>query len=409
MYLALADRVERAWEIESDATWYARAEAELPNWRAALEWALVAEGDILSGQRMVGLLMHVWHEFATAEGRRWVSLALGLVTEQTPSDVVAKLHLAEAHLAASFCRFREALAPAEHARLRYQELGDRDGLAWSQYLAGLPLMQTERPGEAEATLRAALDSARASGSRRRIVGRILLDLGLKLLRADDYTGSRAAFHEALEIFRSLDADRGVADSLLRLSVLEHRRGDWHAALRYSLEALEILRACNARVALDALLPVANFLVKLARYDEAEITLRECLAIAREQQRDALIAVTLEDFVAIAAGRPLVDPEFRLEMRNRAARLLGFVDDFFATSGHVPRQPVHQKEYELLAGSLREALGAETFATLERNGAAMTEDQAVAYAETLFQPEERSADIRHVATKEKGPAPAAKSL
>jgi predicted ATPase/transcriptional regulator with XRE-family HTH domain len=398
VYLELADRLERAWETESDSTWYARAEVELPNWRAALEWALVARGDILAGQCLVGLLMHVWHEFATAEGRRWVSLALGLATEQTPSGVAAKLHLTEAHLAASFCRFREALAPAEHARLRFQELGDRDGLAWSQYLAGLPLTQTERPAEAEATLCAALDSARASGSRRKIVGRILLDLGLKLLRDDDYTGSRAAFHEALEIFRSLDADRGVADSLLRLALLEHRRGDWHAALRYSREALEILRACNARVALDALLPVAKFLVKLARYDEAEITLRECLAIAREQQREAIIAFTLEDFVAVAAGRPLADPEFRLEMRKRGARLLGFVDEFFATSGHVPRQPVQQKEYELLAGSLREAVGAETLATLLREGAAMTEDQAVAYAEALFEPKERTAAVRHAAAK-----------
>ncbi len=403
VYLELADRLERAWETESDATWYPRAEAELPNWRAALEWALVARGDILIGQRLAGLLMHVWHEFATAEGQRWVSLALRLVTDQTPSHVIAKLYLTEAHLATSFCQLREALVPAENARLRYEELGDRDGLAWSQYLAGVPLMQTERPVQAEATLRAALDSARASGTRRKLVGRILLDLGLQLLRADDFTGGNATFHEALEIFRSLDAERGVADSLLRLSVLEHRRSDWQAALRYSLEALEILRACNSRVALDALLPVADFLVKLARYDEAEVTLRESLAIAREQQRDAIIAFSLEYFAEIAAARPLVDPQYRLEMRKRGARLLGFVDDFFATSGHVPRQPVHQKEYESLVGSLREALGAETLATLLGEGATMTEDQAVAYAETLFEPEERAANVRHAAVRDPRPA------
>jgi predicted ATPase/transcriptional regulator with XRE-family HTH domain len=404
VYLELADRLERAWETESDATWYARAELELPNWRAALEWALAARGDILVGQRLVGLLMHVWHEFATAEGRRWVSLALRLVTEQTPSDVVAKLRLTESHLATSFCQFREALAPVEQARLRYEELGDRDGLAWAQYLAGFPLILIERPAEAETTLRAALDSARMSGSRRKIVGRILLDLGLKFLRADDYTGSGAAYREALEIFRSLAADRGVADSLLRLSWLEYRRRDWHAGLRYSAEALEILRACNARIALDALDIVANFLVKLARYDEAEIALRECLAISREQQREAMVAFTLELFATVAADRPRPEPEVRLEMRKRAACLLGFVDEFFATSGHVPRQPIHQLDYEFLAGSLREALGGETLAKLLSKGAAMTEDQAVAYAETLFDPEERVAVVRYAAAaKEKGPA------
>lgn len=263
-------------------------------------------------------------------------------------------------------------------------------------------MHTERPAQSEATLRAALDSACVSGTRRKLTGRILLDIGLKLLRDDDYTSSHAAFREALEIFRSLDADRGVAHSLLRLSVVERRRADWQAALRYSVEALEILRACHARVALDALESVANFLVKLARYDEAEITLRECLAIAREQQRDAMIAFTLEIVVEVAATRPLDDPEFRLEMRKRAARLLGFVDEFFATSGHVPRQPVHRKEYAVLAGSLRQALGAATFEKLEREGAAMTEDQAVAFAETLFQTEERAADIRHTARGGKNP-------
>jgi len=140
-----------------------------------------------------------------------------------------------------------------------------------------------------------------------------------------------------------------------------------------------------------------------RYDEAEITLRECLAISREQQREAMVAFTLELFATVAADRPRLEPEFRLAMRRRGARLLGFVDKFFATSGHVPRGPIHQQDYELLAGSLHEALGAETLAKLLHEGAAMTEDQAVAYAETVFEIEERSADVRYAAVKEKGPA------
>jgi predicted ATPase/transcriptional regulator with XRE-family HTH domain len=385
VYLRFAEHLEREYETECDAVWYGRAETELANWRAVLEWALVRRGDVVLGQRLVGLLIHVWHEFAPAEGRRWIRLALELVNEQTPRQVCAKLELTESHLATSFREHTQALAAAERARTRYEQLADLDGVARAQQLAGLPLLMLDRPAEAETMLRGALASARVCGAGPKLVATILRDIAIKLRREGDYAGSRNYYSEALEVFRKVGSDRGAASTLSGLSWLEYRLGNTHAALGYSSEALAILRACRARVAVDVLFEVGYFLIKLARFDEAEVALRECLATTREQQRDAMVVFTAELFATIGAFRPQADPGLRLETQMRSARILGFVDAFFVRSANAPRTPIHQHDYELLAGTLRDALGDQTLAKLSAEGAAMTEDQVVAYVGIRAEP------------------------
>lgn len=45
-YADFAERLRRAWDTTPDQPWISQAEAELENWRAALEWALGARGDV---------------------------------------------------------------------------------------------------------------------------------------------------------------------------------------------------------------------------------------------------------------------------------------------------------------------------------------------------------------------------
>jgi hypothetical protein len=53
-YLALAERLERVRDATNDPAWHAQAEAELDNWRAALEWTLDARREPIVGQRLAG-------------------------------------------------------------------------------------------------------------------------------------------------------------------------------------------------------------------------------------------------------------------------------------------------------------------------------------------------------------------
>jgi predicted ATPase len=82
-YTDLAGRLEREYDVTSDSAWYARAEQELENLRAALDWALGARGDIVLGQRLAGAMRPVWVHLSCVEG---LSRAIdGMMHEHTPA------------------------------------------------------------------------------------------------------------------------------------------------------------------------------------------------------------------------------------------------------------------------------------------------------------------------------------
>ena len=72
-YLEIAERADAAWDTEGDLVWSEPRDPDLDNWRAALEWALVARGDVALGQRLasasiMGLAMRPWKD---AAGSPW--------------------------------------------------------------------------------------------------------------------------------------------------------------------------------------------------------------------------------------------------------------------------------------------------------------------------------------------------
>ncbi len=119
VYLELAERFERAYGSASDE-WRMQAQQELDNWRAALEWAFGAGGDVELGQQLAGALYLIWGFFVPLEGRRWISAALALVDERTPRTIRAALSLAEAEVAGSLGQSNAALRCGEAALLLYR-------------------------------------------------------------------------------------------------------------------------------------------------------------------------------------------------------------------------------------------------------------------------------------------------
>ena len=372
-YLALAERLENAYDMTPDPVWHAQAEPELENWRAALTWALGNRGDVLTGQRLAGALRPAWIYLAPAEGRGWVQRALEQAGPATPSIVVAKLDLSEAVLHSVLVQHRATYAAAERARARFEQLGDERGVAEAQRLAGFTLIPLGRAQEGEALLHEALATSRRLGVRR-LTGYALQNLAVARSAAGDIDDSRTLYAEALVISHSLGAERSVANVALNLAEAEFQAGDAEKALYLAGDALAGYGALNdANSCATALSNMVAYLVTLDRAAEARVRAREALALSRDAQLDVGIVLALQHFVAIALLGAL-----DIEAHVRAAQLFGYVEGRFGALD-AAREYTEQQEYDTILLALRSSLGEQRLATLMDGGRAWSEERAVAEA------------------------------
>ncbi len=376
-FAQLADHFEEVWEVAPDRDWFARAEPELENWRAALEWSLKARQDVALGQRMASTLGRVWAFPAAAEGRRWVALALESIDATTPIATAARLDLSYASLDAVLGRHVTSYSAAERALERYHELDDPAGIASAQRYMGSALVMMGRIEEGEALLGEALEAFRKRGAQK-LMGAVLDSLGVARSAVGDITGARHFYRDALAIFEATGAERQGGAAAINLAEAEFRGGDPEAALRLATQALSGVRAANVmRVAL-LLGNMAAYLTVLERYDEARSRAREALVRGRGTHYEVFVLWALQRLAAIAALREAQDPQRADEGRRRAARLLAYIDAR-VTALEARREYTERQEYERSLSALREVLGGRELETLSGEGCAWNEERAVAEA------------------------------
>jgi predicted ATPase/DNA-binding XRE family transcriptional regulator len=376
--LALAGQLSQVWEIAPDRVWYAQAEPEVENFRAALSWAFGPRGDLGLGQRLAGLLRHVWFSFGPAEGRRWLKTAQQRVTKNTPAAIVAALNLAEAQIALSFDECKAGLPAAERALAQYRELADQRAVALAEGLIGA--LQLGSPGKAVETerhLRQALGQARSLGARRVVIS-ALQGLGALARRAGDLPGAREHYREALATARAIGAERHAAYIAIGLAEAEFQAGNVAEALRLAYEALAVLQAHGPIAGVAwTLQNTAAYLVASGRFDEARATARDAITAALDGQMLVCLAWTLQHLAAIAALRSRADAPI-IEDRRRAARILGYVEAHLSALAAV-RQYTERQEYDVMLPALREPLGEDELSKLMTEGATWSMDRAVAEA------------------------------
>jgi predicted ATPase/transcriptional regulator with XRE-family HTH domain len=376
IYLDLAERFDRAWDTTREPAWLSRAKAELGNWRAALEWALATRGDIIAGQRLAAVLTVVWRGFTLAEGQRWLRMALDLVDELTPPDLVARLEYAEAARAAQFGERNVSLAAAGRALVRYQELGDVLGVAHAQHLAGSSLAYLGRSAEAEALLLEALAAARSLGNRR-LEADVLQKIGWARSAVGDFAGARAYLTEALGLARVLGAESFAGSVTISLADNEFDADDPEKALRLTVDLLATPALDSQNIAF-ALVNMAAYLIALRQYDEARARASEGFELARGLRMVALVAVSLQHLALVAVLRPQAEGRGN---STGAARLFGFVEARRTELGISLDYGLRQ-EYNRALAVLRDAIGTDELTHLMIAGASMTEDEAVAQAYAL---------------------------
>ena len=85
-----AEAADARYGTSSTIAWFAGVEAELDNYRAALEWALTREHDIVLGGAIAGALQPP-DVGVVVESRHWIELALARVSEAEQPAIAGRL------------------------------------------------------------------------------------------------------------------------------------------------------------------------------------------------------------------------------------------------------------------------------------------------------------------------------
>jgi predicted ATPase len=367
-YLALAERAEPELFTHGEAVWLPRLDAEIDNFRAALDWSL-RHGNPTQGLRLAGLLGKFWDNTNRgAEGLDWIEAAFEaaghdaplrdrararrqqvylLVDQGVPYDHQGLTNDARAKAVEGLALSREAAEPAEIA----------DGLL---ALANLEMAESHPQRRRRGLADEALAFAREAGDER-LIALALLEQACAIPPEDD-TGE---IERAATALRTLGGARPLVALYNNTAYNAIKAGHPEAAGRFLAEAVPLAQELGdpvfsaltwGNVGLDALF--ADDL------DRARDAFEEQLRLCRELVVRHLAAEALGGFAAIAACRG--DPE-------RAARLLGAA----TAIGPVGDPDVNAQLEEQFFAPAR--LRTPGWSPAHRAGAQMGFEEAIAFA------------------------------
>ncbi len=382
-YLELAERLEAAWSTTPELEWLPRAQAEVENWRAALEWTLGKRHDVALGQRFASLCYVLSRSLPLPEARRWLHIALKSVAQSTSPALVARLEHADAETCALAAGVEASLAAAQRALARYRQAGDVLGTAQAQSLAAHSLTILERFTEAEPLLHQALGIAQTLGDRR-LAAKVLRTTGFVKCRRGDFTAARGCYTEALQLAKAAGAESLAATIAASLADNEADAGDPETALHLMTDVVAKLRELHYSEIpklTTTIAEMSRYLIMLGRYDEAAAHASEALQLARELRIAVSVVFSLQ-FLAVVAvlDRQSKGRRTSLDCAG-AARLLGFAAVRLAELG-IPEFYGVPQERDRAIALLAHEIGADEVTRLMSSGAAMTEDEAVAQARAL---------------------------
>ncbi|MCC3772370.1 tetratricopeptide repeat protein, partial [Streptomyces sp. UNOC14_S4] len=240
-YMGLVTWCELDWFSPRQAEVAARAEAELPNLRAALEYSLEEKGEAHIGQYLAATLWFHWVGCGRlAEGRYWLDRALRAEADNEETRLkalwvlghVAMLQGDTTAAAGALTECRETAARGGHAR----------ALAYAEHRTGCLALVSDDLPRAEELLRSALARYREIGELNSTV--LMGQVELALARA--FRGDLADAVRLCEEVRDVCADHGerrtLAYALYVLGYAAWSTGDTARARPLVEECLAVDRA-----------------------------------------------------------------------------------------------------------------------------------------------------------------------
>ncbi len=345
---------------------FAALVAEIDNVRAAVAWAVAAPEERLLAIELNVEAFRVWYASALlAEGLAHCLAARPLLDATIPPLVAAKFWLAYAK-SGQYSPRADCFEAAQRAARMFGDLGEAS-LAYDAY-ATVAAIGARRGAVAETDAAlAAAERIEDPGwpSRQRAAvrfGRYLwCQMGGRYAQALEYA------RQQQQLYREDGSVVGEQFAIGNLGFALLALGRPEAALAEVRPAFARLEALNAGAGAGHVIGAeAIALAMLGRHDEARARAR--IAYARLQHEgDTLWLLEPLASSAAALGRPA-----------DAARIAGFVDARYATTGEVRRAPARERRAELDA-LLDAGLADDERRELLAAGAVMSDDEAFALA------------------------------
>ena len=360
---ALCEEAEAELTGKNQALWLERLESELPNIRAALEWAL-ATGSAGLMLRIASSLGRFWraHSHVT-EARRWLEAALSRSGEIDPDLRAAGLWAAG----------RQAMAQGDGASAEpllegalnlYRELGHRREEAFALSELGLAALAGGDQERAERLCMEALEVARAVDDPR-ATSAALSQLAGVVSERGDHGRARRLHEEALALRRALGDPLLVANAANNLGVAALAEGDLSRAHTALEEALALARELGDRLHIaSARCGLGQTALLAGEHERAVEHLAEALDVyvGLTDERDAAECISALGAAAAAFGR-----------HADAARLWGCADAL----RHAPAAGVAETIERRFRPTVVDALGADGFDRATAEGAALRMDDLAA--------------------------------
>ncbi|GGF49806.1 hypothetical protein GCM10011611_65290 [Aliidongia dinghuensis] len=361
-------QVHDAWPTTPEPAWLAMAQLDLDNIRVALDWALADPSRAPTAIALAGAAGRHWSRLGLiAEGKRYTDRALPLISPETPPVMAARLLQHAGGLRVIVAEGPAALTFLKQAEALYRQIDDRIGLASVLAIIGAILSIRSEFAEARTLLNEAKDLLADQQSTKQLFS-IENALGIVASTMDEPAEARTSYVRALQLAREMGNAAGEGEILNNLADLEFGCGNIERAIDWAQKAVSQFRSCELFPRLGlALYNLATYLIAKDELSTARPHAEEALSLAGDAGGLTLLAC-LQQWALIGA----------LEGRHdEAARLLGFVELTYASTGEVREKP-EQQIYDRLSALLATALSPASLQNRAAEGASWSEAQALRF-------------------------------
>lgn len=348
----------------------ARLAAEHGNLRAALHWVL-REQAVEAGLRLVGSLYRLWTDFGYfGEARDYLRTVLAMATGSPPSAIYAKALFAAGFLEHSVANYRTAQLFYEQSLAMGRQLGDKRRISHAAALLANVLFDR---GDFQASqnymeegLQTGLETAEEWHC-----ALIYTNMANQAVLLGNFTEAESLFEQALTALQQIGDKWSVGLGFYHAAKMAYYQGDYTRARALILESRAAEEAVSTRNTFYASACRILGLLDCERADfsSAYNHLVEALTIVNELGNKRDMAYAFDAFVQLAAAQQ--QPLRALHLAGASAALrteMGFV---------LP--PVERSRLDHLCATARRHLSADEADAAWAEGAAMTLDEAVAYA------------------------------
>ncbi len=237
--LVVAEEGNPELDATARARWLTQCDAEIDNFRSALDW-LFENRELEWALRLCVALFRFWDmRVHVTEGRARLEAVLGLACSNYPAQR-ARIRLFLGALTTALADFPAAESSLQQSLELYEELGDHWGIAAS--LNGLGLSARDRGdySSAHSYFERSLACWRMLPDRQALA-RCLHNLAYVVNAMGDYRRAKWALHEATQIFEQVGDRSGAAWSISQQGDLAREHGELTAAHALYQRALATFR------------------------------------------------------------------------------------------------------------------------------------------------------------------------